>query len=332
MQIPGTDKLSKQSNLTLFMFTVLIGLSIIFTFVVPGFLDATNLRNVLIRQSALLIVGLSVTFLMVTGHFDLSVGSVMAMGGVLTAYFCQYATGSGTLLGNGLGLSVRVAIPLALLCCAFVGLINAFFIVRVKVASVIVTLGTMAIAKGVANIIARGAARSNGLPPEFTGFANTHIGSISLPLLITIVLVAIFIFVEKKTVFGRINYYIGANLEVSRLSGISTGQQITILYLVSAILAGLSGIILASKFNAGMVRVGNGYEFTAVIATVLGGTSIMGGRGTVIGLIIGVYIIGLLDNGLNLIGMLTGWQGVASGTVIVIAILAQRMAMEKMSS
>ncbi|TFG64045.1 MAG: ABC transporter permease [Spirochaetales bacterium] len=319
-------KLSRQTVLTLFMLGVLILLIIIVSIITPHFLEGTNLRNVITQMSILIIVGTSVTFLLITGNFDLSVGGVIGACGVLGAYFCQpFAQG-------GLGLPYGIAVILAVLIGGVIGAVNSFLVIKLGVASVIATLGTMSIARGIAYIFANGSMVEVGLPPVFRMFGTIYIGPLSLTVICMLVILLLFIFLQNKTLFGQKIYYIGANKKTAIFSGLKVGKVTTILYITSGILAGLAGVILASKLGAGDSKVGAGYEFDALVAAVLGGTSIAGGAGSVIGMVVGAFIIGVLQNSLNLLGIAPDWQSIAKGLVIVAAILAQRFAMNRIKA
>jgi len=318
-----TARLSKQSILTLFMLGVLIILLVVISLVTPTFLDGSNLRNVVTQQSILIIVAATVTLLMITGNFDLSVGGVIGMAGVLFALLNQPS------VQGGAGLSMPVALILALISGAIMGAINAFLVVKLGIASVIATIGTMSIARGIAYIGANGSMVEVGLPLEFRVFSTTYVGPFSLPVIFMIVIVLIFIFIQQKTTFGQRTYYIGANRATAELSGIKVGRITSVLYIVSGLLAAFGGILLASKLGAGDSKVGTGYEFDAVVATVLGGTSISGGEGSIIGMVVGAFIIGVLSNALNLLGIAPDWQAIAKGIVIVLAVLVQRLAVKR---
>lgn len=318
-----TAKLSKQSMLTLFMLGVLAILVLVVSLVTPSFLDGSNLRNVITQQSILIIVAATVTLLMITGYFDLSIGGVIGMSGVLFALLCQ------PVVQGGGGLSFGLAMALALVAGAVIGAINALFVVKLGVASVIATLGTMSIARGIAYIGADGSMVEVGLPLEFRMFSTTYVGPFSLPVIFMIIIVLIFIFIQQKTLFGQRTFYIGANRETAQLSGVKVGSITTTLYIISGTLAAFGGILLASKLGAGDSKVGAGYEFDAVVATVLGGTSIAGGEGSIIGMVIGAFIIGVLNNALNLLGISPDWQAIAKGIVIIAAIMVQRFATKR---
>lgn len=324
---------SKISNLTFINLSMLAVLFIVFiaaSLIVPRFFDINNISNLIAQQAEIIILGIGVTFLLITGNYDMSVGGVISMGAVLSAYFCQSQFGTGSELASGLGMSYGMAVFLTLLCCMLIGLLNAFFVVKMKVNSVIATLGTMAIARGIAMVVARGAQRITGLPPEYKEIGQyTVIGTINLSVLIMIVLLIIALIVENKTIFGRKIYLIGANPVVAKLSGVKVERDVSLLYVVSAMLAGLTGIIMASRFNAGNCALGTGYEFDALVITVLGGTSIAGGFGSVTCAVVGAFIIGILSSSVNMLGFQPAMQYLVKGMVIVIAIVAQRIALDR---
>ncbi|MCL2112019.1 MAG: ABC transporter permease [Clostridiales bacterium] len=313
---------SDQAQLTLWMLGLLVVVFVVLSIVQPAFLTQGNLRNVINQNSVLIIVSLPVTMLMITGNFDLSIGGVIGMGGVLAAWFCQ------SVVQGGAGLPYWVAVILALLATTAIGWLNGFLVTRLGVASVIATLGTMSIARGIAYIGASGSMVELGLPRVFRFFGTTEIaGFFSLSMIFMIVAILVFFFIQSQTVFGQKIYLIGANMKAAQLSGVSVRKQINTLYIVSGFVSGFAGILLASRLGAGDCKVGLEYEFNAVVAIILGGTSLYGGRGSVIGTVIGVFIIGMIANTLNMFGANTAWQPIIKGLVIVGAILFQRYAM-----
>lgn len=324
---------SKISNLTFVNLSMLCVLAVIFgvaSLVVPRFFDINNISNLISQQAEIIILSIGVTFLLIAGYFDMSVGGIISMAAVLSAFFCQARGAAANDLGSGLGLDYGTAILLTLLCCMAVGLLNAILIVRLKVNSVIATLGTMAVARGIAMIVAKGAQRITGLPADFKFIGQfTIIGTINLSVVIMLVLLVIAWIVENKTIFGRRIYMIGANQVAAGLSGIKVEKQVALLYVVSAFLAGVAGIVMASRFNAGNCALGTGYEFDALVVSVLGGTSIFGGFGSVTCAVVGAFIIGILSTSVNMLGFQPSMQMLVKGFVIIIAILALRFALDK---
>jgi ribose/xylose/arabinose/galactoside ABC-type transport system permease subunit len=261
----------------------------------------------------------------------MSVGGVIALTGVLSVYFCQGANVSQNALANGLGLPYGIAVGLALLCAMGVGATNAFFITRLKVPSIIVTLGMMMVTRGIAQVITQGAQRNTSLPDVFGVLGNLNIPgtSIRFPVLVMVILiVAAFVF-EKKTVAGRRTYLIGANQMAARLSGIQVTKHLTLLYIFSALLAGITGILLASEFKAGVSSRAMGYEFDALVIALLGGVSIAGGFGSVLGMIVGALILSVVTTSATGLLLSPDWQFTLKGIVTFIAIVAQRYALDK---
>lgn len=325
------SRMTNESFITVFMIGVLVVLFAIACAVVPNFYLLQNIINLFTNYWYIIIMGIGVTFLLITGNFDMSVGGVVALSGVLSVYFCQGYNVSQNTLANGLGLPYGVAVILALMGAMGVGAINAFFIARLKVPSIIVTLGTMMLARGMAQIITLGAQRNTSLPDVFGVLGNTTIQgtSIKLAVLVMIALVIAAFIVEKMTVTGRRTYLIGANSVAARLSGIKVGRHLTLLYVTSALLAGVTGILLASEFKAGVSSRATGYEFDALVISLLGGVSIAGGFGSVLGMFVGAIILAVVTSAATGLLLSPDWQFTIKGVVTFIAILAQRFALDK---
>lgn len=327
-------RLSDESFITLFMVGVLIVVFGIASIAVPNFYKIQNILNLVTNNWFIIILGIGVTFLLITGNFDMSVGGVIALTGVLAVYFCQAANVSQNVLANGLGLPYGVAVALALLCAMGVGAINAFFIAHLKVPSIIVTLGTMMLARGAAQVITQGAQRNTSLPDSFGVLGSLSIPgtSIRLAVVVMIVLIVVAFIFEKKTVFGRRIYLIGSNPVAARLSGINVTKYLTALYLLSALLAGITGILLASEYKAGVSSRATGYEFDALVVALLGGVSISGGFGSVLGMFLGAIILSVVTSSATGLLLSPDWQFTLKGIVTFIAILAQRFALDKRKS
>lgn len=325
-------KMSNESFINLSMLAVLVVLFIIASLFIPNYFSVPTALNLIANNWYIVILGIGVTFLLITGHFDMSVGGIIAMAGVLSAYFCQTQTESFSELASGLGMSYGVSIILALLACLVIGALNAFFIAKMRVASIIVTLGTMSIARGIAQVVALGAQRSAGLPDIYGVIGNVSlIGPIKIAAVIAGLLVVIALFIEKKTVFGRRTYLIGANREAARLSGIKVERHVSILYMMSALLAGITGILLASETRAAISTRGTGFEFSALVVTLLGGTSVDGGFGSVAGTVVGALILGVVSSAAFSLLLRPEWQFILKGIVTFLAIMAQRYALDKRS-
>jgi len=324
-------RISNESFITFFMIGVLVVLFGIACIFVPNFYQPQNIVNLFTSYWYVIILGIGVTFLLITGNFDMSVGGVIAMTGVLSVYFCQGVNVSQNALANGLGLPYGAAIALALACAACVGAVNAFFIARLKVPSIIITLGTMMLSRGLAQIITRGAQRNTSLPDVFGVLGNSSLPgtSIKVAVLAMIGLVIVAFIIEKTTVAGRRTYLIGANAVAARLSGIKVERHIALLYVASALLAGITGILLASEFKAGVSARATGYEFDALVIALLGGVSIAGGFGSVLGMFVGAIILAVVTSSATGLLLSPDWQLTLKGVVTFLAILAQRFALDR---
>ncbi len=326
---PG--RVSNETFITLFMIGVLVVLFAVACVAVPNFYKPQNILNILTNNWYIVIIGIGVSFLLITGNFDMSVGGVIAMTGVLSVYFCQAANVSRNELANGLGLPYGIAIALALLCAMTIGGINAFFIARLKVPSIIVTLGTMFLARGIGQVVAQGAQRNTSLPDVFGVIGNAAVPgtNIKVSVLIMVALVIIAFIFERKTVLGRRTYLIGANQEAARLSGIKVTRHLTALFILSALLAGITGILLTSEYKAGLSSRAAGYEFDALVVTLLGGVSIAGGFGSVLGMFVGAILLSVMTTSATGLLLSPDWQFTLKAVVTFVAILAQRYALDK---
>ena len=294
----------------------LIGVIIVvfafFTIFAPNFMTAQNLMFVILKVSTIIIVATAATLLMITGNFDLSVGSVLAFSGIMHAYMSKHGIPSS--------LSVVFAVGWGMLF----GYLNGLTVARLKVTPVIATLATMYVARGFAFLVARwdgGANISAGLPQDFSSFGRTMVGPLPLLAIIMIVFVAVFIFIERKTVYGRFIFAMGSNQAAARLSGINVPGIITSLYVLTGAFAGLCGAIQTSRIGMGSPQNFKGFEFDVLIALILGGTSLKGGEGSIMGMVLGALIVGLVGNGLNLMDVSSYYQLVFNGSILVIAVM-----------
>ncbi|MEX0336472.1 ABC transporter permease, partial [Vibrio tubiashii] len=246
------NRVSDQMYITMLVAGVAIGLFLVASVFVPNFFQVQNMLNLVTNNWSVIALGIGVSFLLISGNFDLSVGGIVALSGVLSVWFAQ-ATVGGSALSTGLGLPYWLAIIGALLGALAIGGLNALFVVKFKIPSIIVTLGTMMVARGIAQVITEGSQRNTNLPAEFGYLGNLKVfgTSMQFPVLFMLLLLATAIFIERKTVFGRITYWIGANPEAAKLSGINNAKHITYLYLFSALVAGIVGVLLSSEFKSG---------------------------------------------------------------------------------
>jgi ribose/xylose/arabinose/galactoside ABC-type transport system permease subunit len=245
---------------------------------------------------------------MVAGGLDLSVGSIVAVAGVTAAKFVADAH-----------WPLPISFLLGVIAGGVVGGLNAFLVVGMRINPVITTLGTMYIGRGLANVVA-GGSPVTGVPLTFNDLATSFVGPIPTPVVIFAVIAAVMIVVERKTLLGRWMIASGGNQEAARLSGIPVNRTRVILYILSGLAAGIAGILINSRVATGDPTSGTGFEFDVIVAVVLGGTAITGGQGTIIGSIVGVLIVGVLDNGLNLMGVSTFYQNIVEGVVLIFAV------------
>jgi ribose/xylose/arabinose/galactoside ABC-type transport system permease subunit len=325
------SRLSNESFITLFMAGVLVVIFLVACLIIPGFYKPQNIINILTNNWYIVIIGIGVTFLLITGNFDMSVGGVIAMTGVLSVYFSQAANVSQNPLANGLGLPYGIAIALALVCAMGIGGINAFFVAKLKVPSIIVTLGTMMLARGIGQVVTQGAQRNTSLPDVFGVIGNATLpgSNLKISVLIMVVLLLIAFIFERRTVAGRRTYLIGANQEAARLSGIKVTKHIAMLFIVSALLAGITGILLTSEYKAGLSSRAAGYEFDALVVALLGGVSIAGGFGSVLGMFVGAILLSVMTTAATGLLLSPDWQFTLKAIVTFLAILAQRWALDR---
>jgi ribose/xylose/arabinose/galactoside ABC-type transport system permease subunit len=285
---------------------------VLFALLSPHFLTAENLLNVSLQTSITAIIAVGMTFVILTAGIDLSVGSLVAVVGVLT-----------TLLLAGIA-PVGVAFPLAiaggLALGAFSGLAAGTLVTRFKITPFIVTLALMTIWRGTAFILTGGRPIWE-LPEGFSLLASGRVAGLPIPTVIMLVVYVSAHIILTRTRFGRHVYAVGGNLEAARLAGIRTHRVITAAFVISGTLSALSGILLASRVNSGQPNAGLMYELDVIAAVVVGGTSLFGGRGSIIGTFIGSLLIGVLRNGLNLMNVESYVQQVVVGFVILLAVM-----------
>jgi len=313
-----TKKVSKSTFTQLITLMILIVLMVVLSILSPQFLTYNNVMNVLRQVTFTIITGSAATLLMITGNMDLSVGSVLAFSGVV---FAVLATKD---------FSILVAGIIGILVGFLLGVINGLLVTKLKVTCVIATLGTMYVARGLSYIVTDGKSINSGLPRGFEKIGRSIVFNVPVAAGIAIVILLIFFFLENKTVFGKYTFAIGGNKNAATLSGIKTDRIILALYALTGLMAGLSGVIMASRLGAGDPNVGDGFEFDCIVAIVLGGTSVSGGSGSVIGMALGAMIVGFLSNGLNLIGVGSFYQTVFKGLILVGAVILDRSIKEKL--
>ena len=325
------SRISNEMFIVLLMVAVLLLLITLAWIFVPGFAQGQTLINLITNNWYIVILGIGVTFLLITKNFDLSVGGIVALTGVLAVYFSQAANVSQNTLANGLGFPYPIAVILALLGALGIGVLNAFFVVRLKVPSIIVTLGTMMVARGIAQIITQGAQRNTSLPDVFGVIGNAAIPgtTVKYSVVIMLILIIVAFTFERKMVQGKHTYFIGANADAARLSGIKVNRHLTFLYLLSALMAGITGLLLASEFKAGVSSRATGYEFDALVVALLGGVSITGGFGSVLGMFVGALILSTVQSAATGLLLSPDWQFTLKAIAVFLAILAQSYVLKR---
>ena len=294
-------------------FLALIAVCIGLAFLSPNFLSVSNSFDVMRQVSINAVIAFGMTLTILLGGIDLSVGSILAVSSVLAAM-----TMKG---GHGAGLAAGIA----LLAGAAMGSLNGVVIAKGKVAPFIATLGTMTLLRGAALVLSNGSPIS-GFPSQlFAMLGGGYVARlIPVPVVLMLAMFAVFWFVLRRTVFGRHVYATGGNAEAAKLSGVNTDRVQILVYTVSGAMAALAGVILTSRLDSAQPTAGVGYELDAITAVVLGGTSLSGGRGWIFGTLVGALLIGVLNNGLNLMGVSAFYQQVVKGSVILLAVLLDR--------
>lgn len=289
---------------------VLVIIAVGLTFLTPNFMTGSNIISVMRQISNNIFLALGMTLVIILGGIDLSVGNIVAMTGTLTV---------GLFVTNG--LSIPAAIISGLLLGGIMGFFNGMIIANFKVPAFIVTLATMNIAKGVAYIYSGG--QSTRVTDEAYALIGTGylFGLIPLPVVYMIILIIVFSVILNKTRFGTYVYAVGGNRESAKLSGVPIKKVEVMVFTISGLLAAFAGIVLSSRMYSGQPKAGEGYEMDAIAACVLGGISMAGGVGRVSGTVLGAMVIGIISNGLNLVGLSSFWQLVVKGIIILVAII-----------
>ena len=313
------SKASKVKTIAL-DYAILIALavmSIYYAVDARGFSTLENLTNILNQNSVYIILALGQTLVILTAGIDLSVGSMLALSAVVSADVAKH------MAGYSYGL-IPVVTLVAVGIGGLLGAFNGVMITVFRIPPFIATLAMMTMARGLANIYCD--ARPIGhLPVEFTFIGTASVGDIPAPVFIMAAIAAGLFVITRYTVFGRYVYAVGGNEEAARLSGVNVAYTKFWVYVISGMCAGICGLILASRLGSGDPKRGYMYELISIAAVVLGGTSLFGGRGSVIGTIYGALFMGVLENGLLLKGVSTFYQWVIKGIVILIAVIMDEL-------
>lgn len=316
-----------QVNQQILIFILMVAMFVGFTALKPEFITMRSIDNILRTIALYGIASMGMTLVILTGGADLSAGSNMALAGVI---------GAG-LLGNAIGAANPVSLPfpatmlIAVAVCGVIGLINGFCISRLKIAPFVATLAMMSISRGLVYVVADSVVQGvSGSPVTFMddGYAMLGQGSIGFipvqTLLFIIIFLLLFFFLKYRK-SGRAIYAVGGNPEVARLAGLKPGRSILLCYTISGALAGISGLILAGKLSSAATVAADGYELDFITAVALGGTSMAGGSGGVLGTLLGVTFLAIMNNGLDMVNVPSFYQYLIKGTILVLAVYADKL-------
>jgi len=286
----------------------LLVMVIVMSFLSDRFLTLPNMLNIFRQVSIMGIMAVGMTMVILAQGIDLSVGSILALSGAVTA---------GMMAGD---TSIILSVLIGLAVGTGLGLFNGLMISKAKLPDFIVTLAMMSIARGLA-LVYTGGRPISGFDPAFRSIGGGRVGMIPIPVIIFAFILLIGYLVLNNTTFGRYIYAVGGNEKAARLAGINTDGIKIKVYAISGFLSAVSGVILTSRLNSAQPTAGVAYELDVIAMVVLGGTSLIGGKGTIGGTLIGALIIGVLNNSLNLLGVASFYQEVAKGLVILVAVL-----------
>jgi len=297
-------------------FSTLIGLFLISTALAltsEYFLSLENFSNILLQNANVAVLACGMTTVIILGEIDLSVGGIEALGCVVAAWMMVYG-----------GLGIIPSIVIALVAGTLCGVVSGFFVAYFRFHSFVSTLAMMGISRGFALIYTHGAS-IYGLPDNFRFIGQGTIGPIGVPVFIAAIVLFLAHLLLTQFPLGNHIYAVGGNIEAARLAGINVGKVKLIVLSISGFCGALAGVIMASRLNSGQGTIGEADLLDTIAAVIIGGTSLMGGVGTIPGTIIGVLVIGVIRNGLNLLGVSSFWQMVAIGAIIICAVLVDEI-------
>lgn len=309
-------KNNKQMNDFIYKFGALIALILlmgIITVMNSNFLSVNNIMNLFRQVSINAFIAFGMTFVITTSGIDLSVGSTLALSGAIVA----------SLIVSG--VNSIIAIILGVLLGGVLGFVNGVLVSKGSLAPFIATLATMSIYRGIALLYTGGNPITvAGDKPLFEFVGRGYIVGIPFPVILMFIVLIILYIIFHRTAFGKKVFAVGGNEKAARIAGVKIDKVKMLVYTISGMLAALSGVILTSRLNSAQPTAGNAYELDAIAAVVLGGTSMAGGKGSMVGTLIGALIIGTLNNGLNLLGVSSFYQQIMKGIVIILAVLVDR--------
>lgn len=299
------SRLFQREEITLLL--TLLALCVVMTFLNDKFLTGGNIINVLRQSSQIGICAIGMTMVILLGGIDLSVGSVQGLAGV-----------AAVVILNRSG-SIGLAITAGILVGAAVGVINSLIITKMNITPLICTLGTMSMISGTA-LVATNAVSYQVANNDYMKIGIGRIGIIPVPVILLIVLVVVFYFILNHTIYGRYIYAIGGNKDSAALAGIPVDKVIIVTYTISGMLTGLAAVVLSARLGSGQPSAGTGFEMTVIAAVIVGGVSLSGGKGSLIGAMIGVLTLYVLSNGMVLMDVSSFWQDIMKGALIILAV------------
>lgn len=312
----GFSSTGRNALQRLLAFSALILMVIIFGLASPSFLTPSNIIGILIATTVVGILALGVTFVIISGGIDLSVGTVMTLSAVMTAIFI-----------TNLGMPIPVGIVAGVITGSLAGWFNGFLVAKLNIPPFIATLGTLFVARGLALVLSGLAPIYFNEAPEFNKIAmgsiiGRFVPSFPVPniVLVFFLMAAICGWILNRTTLGRYTYAIGSNEEATRLSGVNVAAWKMAIYALGGCLAGVAGVVLAARLNSAQPSLGFGYELEAIAAAVVGGVSLRGGQGTILGTVIGAFVISTLTNGLRILSVPQEWQIVVTGLIVILAV------------
>lgn len=294
------------------MLAAFVLICLVLSLTTPNFFSLQNMTIVLRQVSINGILAIGVTFVIIAGGIDLSLGSVVALAGVAAAIFAHPGE-----------YSLIVPIVMAISVGLGIGWLNGMVVTLGKVAPFIVTLGMMTIARGLALVVSEGRPITN-LSDPFNTIGGGNVMGVPIPILIFILVIILASFVLNQTRLGRYMYAVGGNEKAAYASGVRVNAVKMMSYMICSGLAGLAGIVLAARINTGQPNAGVAYELDAIAAVVIGGTSLAGGIGSIAGTVLGVLLIGVINNGLDLLNVSSYYQQIIKGIIIIAAVLIDR--------
>jgi ribose transport system permease protein len=317
----------------LYIFLVLLALLAFFSIISPNhaFFERSNFVNIAWDTAEILLLAIGETFVIITAGIDLSVGTVLMFSGVVASWTIAQTGGPPALVASGHFPNAHIAIPLGIAAGiavgTFFGLVNGVLVTRLRMPAFIVTLGVFSIANGLGDLVSSsGAAGQSAIPPIPDSFANT-LGNgnlfLGLPTLVVVAAIVAVIthVVLTRTIFGRRTFAVGSNLEGSRLAGVPVNSHVVWVYVFAGFMAGLAGVLDLARFHSTDIQGHSLDNLDAIAAVVIGGTSLFGGTGSILGTVIGAFIPTVLRYGFTIQGISSFWQDVVVGAIIIVAVL-----------